>query len=585
MTTWKVTAGNDYLEGNSGNDLMIGGQRQSLPSFDTDNPFVQQGYHLISASVDSYLTLDQFGNVVIPYLDIAPDLTQSLLPDLGLSATLPRDTSPVPTLGTLPRIDGVDLTALAAVTPTLSGHLDELADNDTLSGGSGADTMIGDNATQVSPLRTGNAALDLELDRLVRDVQQLGFSLRDLELERDYALRPTPQTYALGVDTMVGGSENDLMVGDNQLIEGPYRVETPASEGDLATMVAQLRAAITSYGSLVSGYRSGLAVNPSGYTPHTYVVGADTLYGDAGNDTIIGDDQTLLTPLLNTFTYTRSSFWSYGFGDQVSGRSQPLIDYALYRGNDTLNGGDGDDYLQGDYANTLVPLVTVVPQDSTQLAQLDQSLEQLVTDLEAYLRDRHNDTYGINFNLANQANLLVAGNDVMDGSTGNDLMLGDNATQVLPFIGGGLNLSLDIQNGYLDLRVDSHNFYHSLSMGFEYLYRQAGVGFTQLAQDTLYGNWGNDVLFGLRGADTLLGMDDNDYLFGGEGTDGLDGGPGSNIVRSGDPGRSDTAAILPTITARLWAFLSPDLMAILQETLATQATQSLSGQVRGPIVN
>jgi hypothetical protein len=42
--------------------------------------------------------------------------------------------------------------------------------------------------------------------------------------------------------------------------------------------------------------------------------------------------------------------------------------------------------------------------------------------------------------------------------------------------------------------------------------------------------------------------------------------------------------VMPPITAKLWVFLAETLMAIRQETLATQGTQFLAGKVRRNIV-
>jgi Ca2+-binding RTX toxin-like protein len=590
-TIWGGT-GNDHIEGNAGHDriednagdnLIIGDNSRNLASFNTQRPLVQQGFHLIQASPESSLALDPFGNVVLPHLEVVPSLLQGLLPEIGLSRTLSRDNSPVPILGNLQQKDGTRLTALASIVPTLTRHQSLLPGNDTLIGGTGHNTIIGDNYTHITPLRTGNAALDLEMDRLIRDLQQLGVYLQDLALQRDYHYRPAAQTYHIGVDTINGGSGNAFIVGDNQLVQGPFRVENPAAENNLNALIGQLRQALVSSSTAINGLRQSLPVSDPAYQPHTFVIGADSIGGQGGNNTITGDNSYLFMPILNQLTYLRDSFWQYGFGDQLSLRTQPLRNYNLNLGNDTITGGTGNDLMIGDYSVSLTPLVNPAPQTPAETIQLQQSLDLLLSDLQAYIRDRHNDIYGIDFNQENQANSLRAGNDAMAGIDGNDLMIGDNATLVLPFIAGQLTLTLPLQNGNLDLRVSDHNFYHSLPRRFQQAYRKDGVGYTEFSRDTLYGGTGNDILFGLRDSDVLFGQEGNDFLFGGTDSNSLDGGPGTNVIRTGNPGRADETAIAPDIQAKLAAALSPALLATIYETIASQPNQQLQGQLSGRI--
>ncbi|NJL47223.1 MAG: calcium-binding protein [Leptolyngbyaceae cyanobacterium SM2_5_2] len=374
-------------------------------------------------------------------------------------------------------------------------------------------------------------------------------------------------------------------MGDNQVIQGPYRVEAPATTSNLATLVSQLRQGLIGYSTAVNGLRQSLPVTGTGYQPHTFNVGTDTFGGNGGNNTIIGDDNYVFTPILGQLPYGRNSFWQYGFGDQLSSRTQPLRNYNLNLGNDTVTGGTGQDLMIGDYGMTLAPIVNQAPQTPEQGLQLQQSLDLLLSDLQAYIRDLHNNTYGIDFNQENQANSLRASNDQMNGIDGNDLMLGDNATMVLPFIAGGLNLGVTLQQGILDLRVSDHNLTHALPRRVQFIYRQAGVGATELNQDALYGGTGNDVLFGLNANDALFGQEGNDFLFGGLGSNALDGGAGSNTVRTGNPGRADEAAIAPDIQAKLAAMLSPALLTSLYETISSQASQQLEGQLSGRITH
>lgn len=99
----------------------------------------------------------------------------------------------------------------------------------------------------------------------------------------------------------------------------------------------------------------------------------------------------------------------------------------------------------------------------------------------------------------NLYDLLLAGNDTIDGAGGNDVLKGFNGNDTLNGLGGNDTLHGDAGN------------------------------------DTLFGGDGNDTLNGSVGADTLTGDAGNDRLNGGDNADRLNGGAGNDVL-NGDAG-------------------------------------------------
>ncbi len=92
----------------------------------------------------------------------------------------------------------------------------------------------------------------------------------------------------------------------------------------------------------------------------------------------------------------------------------------------------------------------------------------------------------------------TAGDDTVDGGTGNDVLNGGDGDDVLS---GGTGS--DILNGQND-------------------------------NDLLNGGDGNDKLYGLSGVDELNGGLGNDYLYGGDSNDVLNGGTGNDVLDGGN---------------------------------------------------
>lgn len=218
-------------------------------------------------------------------------------------------------------------------------------------------------------------------------------------------------------------------------------------------------------------------------------------FGDAGDDTYVGDD---FRDLIN----------GLDGNDVLSGGNN----------NDTLQGGDGRDTLNGDDGNDEM----VGEEGAGALSPGDHS----------------DHMYGGN------------GNDTIAGESGNDWIQGDAGTD-MAYGGIGNDTLFGGSNGDY-LYGGDHNDYIQGDGGRDWIEGGSGndliYGGTGLANDTLdhdtiyggtgkdsiQGNTGNDVIFGDSGVDDLYGALGNDYIDGGVNTDSISGAEGNDTLIGGD---------------------------------------------------
>ncbi len=209
--------------------------------------------------------------------------------------------------------------------------------------------------------------------------------------------------------------------------------------------------------------------------------GDDQLFGDAGNDTILGN---------------RGRDVIYG-GD----------------GNDVLSGGTGPDVLIGEAGNDSV----------VGSAGDDRLFGDGILDTDSENAAAGSDTLGGS-----------EGRDTLYGGLGADLISGGPGTQdLVNYSDRSADLFVTIgaadQSGARGERdtvtVDTEKV--NGGAGNDVLQGSGG-------RNVLFGGPGNDVLLGEGGADSLFGAEGNDSLAGGSGSDLLDGGTGTNDLEGGD---------------------------------------------------
>ena len=581
-------AGQDYLEGNagddqiaggSGDDLIIGDNSDNLVAFKTEVPQVRHAYQVITQGAGLNFNLGAYGTIVTPIATLVPQVSFGLLPTLTLvpPATVNSPTTLLPKQFQRVGLSqgGTDFQPLLAMVPDLSHHLALLAGNDTLSGGAGDDQIVGDNYTSVVPLRTGVAAVDSAIDALTTTLYHLNYDVHDLEIALSNG-QPA-QELRIGNDTIAGDAGNDLVMADNATFYSPFVVQPPSNLAAVSNQVNTLRQAIGQLNNQVNTLIAPFtgAIN----SPYTLVMGNDTITGGDGNDKLLAADTLIFAPLVNSFDYRKGSFWNYGFDRTPQAVRPNFRDFNLTLDNNNVNGGTGNDLIVGGYSSLVLPLITKQPANATEQQALKTSLNVLSADIESFVRDLHNEKYGIDYVNRNQANTLNAENDVLSGGAGADLIVGDNATFVLPFLNNQVDLSINLAVGNFNLSEESHNFFDTLPHQFDFVYRNASKGNTTFGQDTISGDEGNDVLFGLQWRDRLLGGAGDDTLFGGREADILDGGSGSNLIRTTNPSPSDELAIKPFINSNLINLISPAMQRYLLEIIAAKDTLAPTGDL------
>ncbi len=306
----------------------------------------------------------------------------------------------------------------------------------------------------------------------------------------------------------------------------------------------------------------------------------EQISGSGGDDKLFADDTLILESIFRSPNYVRGSFWNYALiGADKPARSD-LREFNLKLGNDQVSGGDGNDFMVAGYSNLILPLVDRAPQNDADRVQRQRDLELLSEDAKVFIRDLHTNTHGITYPDANQLHTLIAGNDTMNGDRGDDIMVGDNITLMLPIINRQIDLNFELNKSFLDYSEEEHNFNQAFPHQYNFIYRTPGSAVTQLAEDTMFGGDGNDILFGLRGVDQMSGNNGDDYIFGGAENDVLDGGTGTNTVRTTNPSAADLNIINPTIRTALLTLVSPAVQRTIVELDQSKNDLSIDGNLQ-----
>jgi Ca2+-binding RTX toxin-like protein len=271
-------------------------------------------------------------------------------------------------------------------------HLDLLAGNDKLFGGSGDDTLVGDNAIVFSP----SVAVTPEFIKLafgitwdlLRAFDDFGDLIHRLHHTVGDADDHYPcyshedvvvdQTFYLGNDEMDGGAGNDLMVGDDMTVMAPSFAVPVGLADDLHHLVHDLAEvgdeadwALEELDDVAHDLRDVIVSVKHGKSVHKHLVhhidriiaGNDSLVGGVGDDVLVGDNWSYLAPLITVTSggwpgghdcWHDDHYWGHGHGnhhgwydwdhhkDHHDGPGDKWI-----VGNDTMDGGDGDDILFG----------------------------------------------------------------------------------------------------------------------------------------------------------------------------------------------------------------------------------------------
>ncbi|MFA5952451.1 MAG: calcium-binding protein [Hyphomicrobium sp.] len=272
--------------------------------------------------------------------------------------------------------------------------------------------------------------------------------------------------------------------------------------------------------------------------------GTETLYGLAGNDTILGDVWSnqydpysgQVTPVVYS-TFNR--FYGGGGNDLLDGGGYDDWldggpgDDTLLGGSDsdTLVGGSGQDVLKGGSGNDIYILsgqdtlseVVELAGEGTDLVEADNDID---------LRDAPNIENGT---LAGDQRRVLIGTDSNNelhgngagsrlvGLGGDDIYVVTGPDDIIEADGGGLD-TVVTSLGILQLATNVEDL---ISSGVDL--RLAG----NELDNRVVGDAGNNIINGEGGADILQGGAGDDRLYGGAGNDTLDGGTGADTLDGG----------------------------------------------------
>lgn len=308
------------------------------------------------------------------------------------------------------------------------------------------------------------------------------------------------------------------------------------------------------------------------------LAGNDVIYGSSGNDTLDGGagsdtvNYSLLTAGLIVNLKAEIATKAGGYTDTLIGfehvvGSAYADEIRGTTGDNTLNGGDGDDLLFGDYGNDTLyggngvdRLIGDTGNDILYGEAGDDRLEGSVGNDILYGGD------GIDRLLGGD------GDDVLYGDAGDDRIEGGEGNDTL--IGGAGNDRIDGGNGIDTVDYSSHAAGVTVILGSHadvngdgvadddilFIENAIGTAFNDSLRgdaldntlwgndgaDYLEGNGGNDILYGGAGNDDhvwvngnkvsnggLFGGNGDDTLYGGEGNDRLEGGNDNDTLYGG----------------------------------------------------
>jgi Ca2+-binding RTX toxin-like protein len=243
-----------------------------------------------------------------------------------------------------------------------------------------------------------------------------------------------------------------------------------------------------------------------------------------GGAVIIGDNTQFVIQdnQANTLVGSAGSDYFAGLGgnDSMSGgagddRFHFFVQggLGLVYGNDTVNGGDGADWLVFDYFGE-EPQQVIVDLGLGFASGGYGSSSVTFSSIEAVSGTQHGDSIAGS-----------AGNDAMRGGGGNDTLAGAGGLDFVHYGDSTAGIIANLGAGTVSDGFGSSDVLSSI----EGVLGSAG-------SDTLLGSTGDDSLTGAAGADSILGGLGSDNLRGSAGVDTLRGGAGADDMRAGQDG-------------------------------------------------
>ncbi len=405
-------------------------------------------------------------------------------------------------------------------------------------GGGGDDTLDGQTSTAAVNLVGGDgndvvigSAQDDNLDGGAGNDRLYGLAGDDT------------MTGGLGNDSFVGGAGTDRLV---EAITGSAVLTNAKMTGSNGTDTLSQMEQVE-----LTGNDGNNSLDASAYT-----LGAVTLNGGKGNDTLAGgaifgdvldggDDIDLVKAnVAGTVTLTDTALTSSGIIDSLTGielasltgsAAADDINASAFTGSVSVTGGAGNDVIIGAVGASLL---NGNNGNDTITGQANN---------DSILGGAGNDSLdgGDGADRVNGQD----GQDTVNGGTGNDTLTGDGGVDVInggdgddSILGGAGNDTLSGDGGNDTVTGDDGNDSINGGNGADLLNGNAGndriVGGAD--DDSIYGGGGNDVLIGDNedgtgdGNDLIDGGAGNDTIIGGGGDDNLNGEQGNDLIFGGN---------------------------------------------------
>jgi len=494
-------------------------------------------------------TLSVFGDSLANTITVSRDAAGKILVNGGAVAV----SGGTPTVANTTLIQvfgqgGNDVISLSEVNGALPrANLFGGVDNDTLTGGSGADQLFG---------QAGNDTL-------------LGKG---------------------GADLLFGGSENDTLTGgdaddqafgqsgDDRIIWNPGD-DTDLNEGGDNTDTIEVNGGngTEQFTETPNGTRVRFdRINPAPFsldigTSENLVLNANggddtfsgsnglapliktTVDGGSGNDTLNGTDGA---DVLIGGTGNDAVDGNRGNDVAFLGANDDSFQWDPGDGSDTIEGQDGSDVLAFNGANISENMNVSANGGRVRFTRDVAGIVMDLNDVESIVAKTLGGADNLSVGDLSGTDVtevvadLEAGGGGDDGAADNVIANATNGSDIVSVVGSGTNTAafglparVIVSGGVAGSDRLTVN-----ALGDDDVVDASGLAASALLL-TEDGGAGDDVLIGGAGDDTLLGGEGDDVLIGGPGTDVLDGGPGDNVVLDATGSSTVTSA---TVAGRKW---------------------------------
>ncbi len=549
--------GDDYLYGQGGDDSLYGGRGDDVLWGDAGDDDLDGGSgndQLFDASGDNTLVGGD-GNDTFATGDGANDIDGGAGIDvwgvgfsqLTTGITVILDTTPGAATeasngATVRNVERINVTGTAYADTIGGGDYD-----DKLSGNEGDDRLLGGGGNDDLQGGIGNDTLvggdgDDQLDGQGGDNTFLGGAGDDQIISYYYPLLGDNRE-PVGVDVVDGGAGTDTWYTDLRyftsgvtiMVDSEPGATTTTSYGTTITNVEQFGIIGTWHADTLSGGDGDDGFNGSYGNDRLYGGGGnDSLLGGAGNDTLDGGDGD----------------------DRITANN-----YTMPSGIDVIDGGDGDDQLTADFGDltsglTLVldttPGATTTVSNGTTIRNIE-SLYIVGTDHDDTISGGDGNDYiygergdnrldggrGDDFLSASRGNNILnggdgndeisvfSGNNTLNGGDGDDRLSTRGSVDVIDGGAGNDSWQGDFQALAAPLTLDMVNEEGATTV------LPDGTTIRNVESIWIGGSAHDDVIAGTNGDDLFFGWDGNDVLRGRGGSDQIIAGLGQDTLEGG----------------------------------------------------